>query len=834
MAYDSRRDTVVVVHGRAVVSGTLTDFLFCSGVGMTTGPADTPPNKPILGVLVSGGAFEQDLFGGNDFAGLVRPGGTTIGLQNLRGALDPFVSEYDCSGYLWNVYIGNRGDAFPSGYLELYRSYCLTVQAPDPHTLQVVLRDRSDQLDRPVAPSVFAGTGGLEGTTVIPGNKQLVMGSPGFIPVRLIDVEKQIYWVCDGAVGNYSDLRLTYPSSGSIFDWDTFVGGVMLTRSANYTSAAQLQSQAPSADEVRFWFGEATDRPFVAYAGPVYMRLGTPPGYEVRVYASTVSPNTGSTWSYVDIVERAGLDVSESYSRSEHVSGLLVDDDRTYLQVLSDSARGDLAYYGFNRLDVFFSGKLREPLAEDTTIYRRTSSGVTSITRPLYTFTVDNTDQDSWTVGPVPGMPSPAFHFTMRAGTAWPCECDPTAPANVREYLTRDVWSVFGGINNDIKDSDRNAVSMSLSTADRWFLGPGAQANFVQRFLELHGGRRRILYLNTTRIDDDALAAEPGDNALIIRDRFGFDSPGVPAIVISKRIDSDRRMIRFGLWFGNAGPGGYLATSAGSPPRVDPSLTRNVVGPALVQAYGVVSVSSTGAGEIVVDDVVVTGESAVVYDPLLADVALLLQDGANTSTTLQDLSPTYGDSVTIAGGAAWTSSQQVDGTNMVAATQILPDIPGFTSTDADSRFSRASGQEISIEFAIRWNSVPNTDPSGVGFAWSGPSGNIVTLKLTTSSGSLALLNGSTNVGVISSLSADTTYKVLVRLHADDTMTIDLDGTEIYDDTCSSSNGSGTYTFIPFANGTANATAATWWGGPLRFTRNARARGAAFDLPFPTS
>lgn len=834
MAYDSRLDTVVLVHAQAVVSGTLTDFLFCSGVGMTTGPSDTPPNKPVLGILESGGAFEQDLLGGNDFTGLVRPGGTTIRLQNLRGVLDPFVREYDCSGYVWKVYIGNRGEAFPSGYLELYRAYCLIAQAPNPHSLQVVLRDRSDQLDKPMAPSSFSGTGGLEGTTVVPGNKQLVMGDPGFIPVRLIDVEKQIYFVCEGAVGNFSDLRLSFPSSTGVMDWDTYVGGDRITRSTNYSSASQLLSTSPTADEVRFWFGETTDKPFVSYAGPVYMRLGTAPTYDVRVYAATVSPNSGSTWSYVDIVERAGLEVAESYSRSEHVSGLLIDDDRTYIQALSDSARGDLAYFGFNRLDVFFSGKLREPEAADTTIYRRTSAGITTITRPLHTFTVDNTDPDSWTIGPVPGMPSPAYHFTMRAGTAWPCECSPDAPANIREYLTREVWSVFGGINNDIKDSDRNAVSLSLSTADRWFRGSGAQANFVQRFLELHGGRRRVLYLETKRIDEDTLAVEPGDNALVVRDRFGFDSPGLPAIVLSKRIDTDRRIIRFGLWFGDAGPGGYLATAAGSPPRVDPTLSRNLVGPVVVQGYGSVGVSSTGAGEVVVGEVVITGESTVVYDPMLADVALLLQDGANTSTTLQDLSPTYGDSVTIAGGAAWTSSQQVDGTNMVAATQILPDIPGFTSTDADSRFSRASGQEISIEIAIRWNSVPNTDPSGVGFAWIGPSGNIVTLKLATSSGSLALLNGSTNVGVISSLSADTTYKVLVRMHSDDTMTIDLDGTEIYDDTCSSSNGNGTYTFIPFATGTANATAATWYAGPLRFTRNARDRGAAFDLPFPTS
>lgn len=219
-------------------------------------------------------------------------------------------------------------------------------------------------------------------------------------------------------------------------------------------------------------------------------------------------------------------------------------------------------------------------------------------------------------------------------------------------------------------------------------------------------------------------------------------------------------------------------------------------------------------------------------DPYAAFLALLLQGGANGSTTLQDLS-SYADSVSIAGGAAWTSSQQVDGTNMIAATQILPDVGSFSSSGPDSRFSRASGQEICIEFVLRWNSLPNSDPSGVGFAWGSPGGNLLTLKLATNTGQLALLNGTTNVGAITTLAADTTHKIRAQLAADDTLTIDVGATEVYSDTGASYNGSGTYTFTPYGIGTANATAATWWGGPLRYTRKARSRAAAFTLPFET-
>lgn len=222
-----------------------------------------------------------------------------------------------------------------------------------------------------------------------------------------------------------------------------------------------------------------------------------------------------------------------------------------------------------------------------------------------------------------------------------------------------------------------------------------------------------------------------------------------------------------------------------------------------------------------------------VGDPYANLVALLLQAGANGSTTLQDLS-SYGDSVSIAGGAAWTSSQQVDGTNMVAASQIMPDVPAFSSSGPGSRFSRAAGLAVSIEFCLRWNSLPNNDPSGVGFAWAGPSGNLITLKLATNAGNLALLNGSTNVGTIAALSADTTYKVHAGLTTGDDLFVDVDGTEVYNDAGSAANGAGTYTFIPFGVGSANPAAAVWWGGPLRFTRAARPRGAPFELPFVTS
>lgn len=831
MAYDPDLDTVVIVHGVAKVSGVATDFYFCDRRGIVTGPADTPANTSIPGVVISAGSWDQDLFGGNDFTGLSRPGGTTIVLNNSDGALDGFLFDYPISGLPWRVYIGNRGVAFPDDFVEIYRAYGVTAQASNAEQVQIVLRDASDSLDRPVVTATFAGTGGLEGTTVVPGNKQLAIGEPGFIPVRLIDVDRQIYFVCEGGTGGLQDTRLLEPSGTGIYIWDTYIGGDRWTRGNNYTSAAQMISTAPSANEVRFFFGD--EHPTVSghYLGPIYMRLGSEPTFDVRVYAETYN-YAGSLWKYTDLVERAGIDVSESYSTAERIYGLLIDDDRTYLQAMSDSARITLAYYGFDRLGAFFSGTLREPEAADTTVYLKTPTGVTRVTRPLRTFTTDNTDRDSWRIAAVPGFPAPAHKLTVSAGAAWPCECSDTAPARIREYLTRSVWSVFSGSNPEIKEEHAGAVSISLSTEDRYFSNSLDQSTFVHRFLALHGGFRKILYLDTNRITAEDLAVYLGDNVVADRDALGCDG-GRAFIAVSKRIDIDRRRITFGLWGGEAGPGGYLDTgSGGAPPVVNLEATRNLVPSPTIFGFGTVEV--LGRGEVIVDDPVIEGLGEIFADPMIGDVALLLQGGADTSTTLQDLSPTYGDSVSIAGGAAWTSSQQVDGENMIAATQILPDIPGFTSSGADSRFSRASGQPISIEFCIRWNSLPNTDPSGVGFAWSGPSGNLVTLKLKTNTGNLALLNGSTNVGTIAALSADTTYKVHAGLTSGNDLFVDVDGTEVYIDAGSSTNSAGTYTFIPFATGTANATAATWWGGPLRFTRNARDRGVAFDLPFPES
>lgn len=831
MAYIPHLDTVVIVHGTAKVSGVSTDFYFCDRRGIVTGPSDTPANTPIPGVIVSAGQWEQDLFGNNDFTGLSRPGGTTITLNNSDDTLSGFLFDYSVSGMPWKVYIGNVGGAFPADFVELYRAEGVVAQASGAEQLQIVLRDSSERLNRPVVTGTFAATGGLEGSTTVAGNKQFVMGDPGFIPVRCIDPVKRIYWVCEGATGGIQDVRLSDPTGTGPYPWDTYVGGVRLTRSSNYTSSAQLLSASPSADEVRFWFGDAHPSISGQYLGPVYMRLGSTPDFDVRVYAST-SNYGGGAWRFTDLVARAGIDVSDSYSTSEYFSGVLIDDERTYLDVMSDSARGTLAFYGFDRLGVFFSGTLREPAAEDTTVTRRTATGVIRVTRPLRTFTVQNTDRDSWRIAAVPGFSSPAHRITMSAGAAWPCECSDTASAQIREYLSRSVWTVFSGTNPEIKDAHAAAVSISMSTNDRHFLNSLGQSNFVQRFLTRHGALRKILYLETPTITEEDLDVYLGDNAVAARAGMGCDS-GREFIVVSKRIDIDRRRIMFGMWGGDEGPGGYLDTgSGGAPPVVNLDATRNLIADPVIFATGTSEV--IGRGEVVVDDPTIEGLGEIFADPLIGDVALLLQGGSDTSTTLQDLSPSYGDSVSIAGGAAWTSSQQVDGENMIAATQILPDIPGFTSSGADSRFSRAAGQEISIEFVLRWNSLPNNDPSGVGFAWSGPSTNLVTLKLTTNTGNLALLNGSTNVGTITTLSADTTYKILVRLHTDDTMTIDVDGTEVYDDACSSANSAGTYTFIPFGNGTANATAATWWGGPLRFTRNARDRGVAFDLPFPES
>lgn len=222
-------------------------------------------------------------------------------------------------------------------------------------------------------------------------------------------------------------------------------------------------------------------------------------------------------------------------------------------------------------------------------------------------------------------------------------------------------------------------------------------------------------------------------------------------------------------------------------------------------------------------------------DPFFSDVTFLFQPTAPSTTEIVDLS-TFNTPIPINSALTGVvdNTWQVFGFPTFNGLQIMPDVGSLSST---TRFRRLAGEALTVEGWIRRGGVPNTSPSGTFFDWLTPLGvNFLSLRLSANVGNLQFLNGTSGPVNILPLAANTDYFYQITIQTDDSLTLDLDGVEIYAGTGSSSANPAAWNFkMGGIFSGVNATPAVWFAGPMRVTQNvARPRGSVPTGPWPTA
>lgn len=554
--------------------GGTTTFYF-STKGFTTESGDTPANTHIVGRVKDAGRLKRELFSGGRVIGAIKPSFGEIVLANTDGGLDDWI-DYGASGGRVVVRIGEEGNPYPgdddmtTGHETVYVAYVQSLVC-DFTQVRVRLRDRMQQLDKPVVTATFDGSGGLEGTGVASGVKQLQIGSAGYFPPQLVDEVRYMYYVQESAVTDSDEIAV-------------YEGGVPLTRDGDYASSAEMLSTSPDPGRVRFWFGDTepspSDGPFpTAYprgrGGPVYFRLGSQPEYEIRCL---LTGTFGTAGQYPDSIfaalQRAGFEDAEQVYTTGSVLfmyGSLIDDDTTYTELLSNEAIYRQQFFGVTRDDRFFCGSLNEPSDDENFFSRQYLDGASAgalLTRETFTFTRNNSKAINRI--PVDGMEAPAYQVNYSFGKTWPCECSGSASVTMRNYLGRDPWwKTYSGKSDATLLANPGALSVSYESPARSASGTATtQALFLTRFFELFGGRRDVITL-TTEMTSETLAIELADNCVVQVDRFGCDA-GRLFRVIAIELDTKRRQINFWLWGGTAGTGGGIDTGGETSTDSDP------------------------------------------------------------------------------------------------------------------------------------------------------------------------------------------------------------------------------------------------------------------------
>lgn len=824
---------VLSVRPTTAPDGSTTQFLF-SGDDWTTKPTDTPANTAVRGLLLNPGTLQRNLFSGKGVTGAIKPTYGNFVLANKApvkgqpGLLDDWLG-YGLAGAELLLYRGPVGAAFPAGYKVVQRSFCHSFWA-DESAITIRQRDALQLLDKPVVIEGFAGTGGIEGTGAVAKRKQFVATDPGLIEPILVDAIRLIYYVQSTGTGGVHGSHLVDGPGVELSPFDVFDRGVEITRDAAvYASRAELEAVSPAPGHVRYWFGPASVLYTGQYDGPVYFRLGSKPDGDLRVFAAGYPTDAdaqrlGVLWGSFNAAHfalRAGVPLADvSLTQADlPVAAVLVDDETTYAEMLADQALAQQGWFGFDRLGKFRSGYLRDPIYEDPTpvsVYTFTEAAIKDFRREV-----------------VGGMEVPQASVAVTAGQAWPCQVAGGASNTLIDYLSRRVWSSFSGQSAATKLRDPGAEHQAVNMRNRRIQNELSRTRWLQRYFFLYGGARNAFGF-TVPLSDEVLDLELHDVVTLQHSRFGLQA-GRNFRIVSITVDcsADVPFMRLVVWGGE--PGTYTATapSVGGTAFVSPMVRYAAVGDVTGYGYGRITITG-GSPFASVGDVTGFGAGRLLNDPNWAAVSMLVQGGTAASTTITDLSAT-GGTATINAGGAWSATQQVFGRNMIRCTSNTMDADPFTSTGGTSRFTRASGQALTIECYLYLVTVENVSRAAQLWYWAnGAIGRVAELFVQGTSRTLTMRLESASEVTYSTLAANTLHFLQLVVATDNTFSLRVNGTEVGTGTFPVDTYAGAHDFYVGSNPTADGatTTADYYLSPLRWTLGVERAGGVPAAQFP--
>ena len=192
--------------------------LYYSGEGFITEPTDTPANTLFEPRLVEPISFSRSMFSSGKIGGFSQPGFGELVLTNADGGLDDWAS-YAWDGRSIEVRVGESG-ADLQYYFTIFEGQSHSIEFDDLF-IRVVLRDNQNDFVVDYPDTLYAGTGGNEGSSDLANNpKPHCYGEVYNIEPALVDSTNRVYQVHDGPIEAIDAV---------------YQGGVALTLTTDYT-----------------------------------------------------------------------------------------------------------------------------------------------------------------------------------------------------------------------------------------------------------------------------------------------------------------------------------------------------------------------------------------------------------------------------------------------------------------------------------------------------------------------------------------------------------------------------------------------------------------------
>lgn len=496
-------------------SGTLATFYHATD-GFATTPADTPANTYVSARLKNPGNLRREMFSGNRVFGAVRAGFGEIVLINVDGGVDAY-KDYGFDGQKIVLYAceSEAVPAYPSGFTKVFelRMRDVVVSLSD---LRIRLRDRLDELDKPLLQNIYGGTGGVDGVAARKGQRRpRQYGYAKWTTPTLVDNTILLYQFTDNALYGYS---ITNPPK--VYD-----SGVEITyNGTDYTSEADMIANSPAVGQFRM------------YPAGGYVRLGSF-AYSVTGYTPPVSySGTGTVLKQVALdmgvatgdINSSDVTAADALATSGAIGWHAAGTDVTALQCMSEIAEVQGLWFGFDRLGSLRMGQLITPTG--TAIYSFTLQNCTSVER-----------------GTPGDMAVPIWQLTYNYERNW------TPNPRVAGSLSADVlydrsqaWRQLIVSDSAIKDKHKAAEVLVRNAPTEYNTNTTTMTTEANRVLSLFKADRDLVKVKT-QFALALLAVDLGSVVEVRINRFGFDA-GKKFVVVAVQFDLSTGSAEYSLW----------------------------------------------------------------------------------------------------------------------------------------------------------------------------------------------------------------------------------------------------------------------------------------------
>lgn len=311
-------------------------------LGYCSEPTDTPANAFWEGRVVDPGYITRQMFAEGQSGLRANPrsevGYGAIVLRNTDGELDELFGAGAVSFRERQVRVLRVRDGAAYSTAELVLRASISQASLSQGEVTISVKDRLYELNSPHLTTVYAGNNalpaGVEGVADLAGKrKPLCLGKVFQVQAPCVNTSRQIYQLSVAAIQSAT----------------AYSGGVVVTAGADYTSQVDMETNAPTAGQVRVW-----------PAGGMARYGGSPPDVLTwDVVADTTANSTGAQLLKrlalargIDAGDISAADVTALDAATTAVLGVYIDDARTTLEVMDLVARSVGAYYGFDRTGV--------------------------------------------------------------------------------------------------------------------------------------------------------------------------------------------------------------------------------------------------------------------------------------------------------------------------------------------------------------------------------------------------------------------------------------------------------------------------------------------------